>query len=111
MTENTQSPFLLVKHLEADVLRLLSQLDPAYLSTEEQQKIARIKNNLIDARLEIQDYELAETREYQLRNAADAKKYLQKVRSVITSNTLNVFGVVDVAHLTAQLEQISEQLR
>lgn len=100
-----------MKQLEADVLRLLSQLDITYMSTEEQHKVARLKNNLIDARLEIQDYELAETREDQLRNAAASKKYLQRVRTIITGNTLHVFGAVDVAHLTAQLEQISDRLR
>lgn len=111
MAENIQSPFLLVKRLEADVLRLLGQIDLMLLSIEEQQKIARLKNNLIDARLEIQDYELAETRDDQLRNAADAKKYLKKVRVVISGNQLNVFGAVDVAHLTAKIEQIADRLK
>ncbi len=101
---------MLVRRLEADVLRLLGQIDISYLSIEEQQKIAQLKNNLIDARLEIQDYELAETREHQLRNANDAKKYLKKVRIVISGNQLNVFGAVDVAHLTAKIEQIVEKL-
>jgi hypothetical protein len=111
VTEHVQSPFVLVKRLEADVLRVVSQLDITYLSTDEQHTIARLKNNLIDARLEIQDYELAETREDQLRNATNSKKYLQKVRTMITSNIRNVFGAVDVAHLTAQLEQISDKLK
>jgi hypothetical protein len=111
VTEDIQSPYLLVKRLEADVLHLLSQIDLLLLSIEEQQKIARLKNNLIDARLEIQDYELAETRENQLRNAADAKKYLKKVRIVVSSNQLNVFGAVDVAHLTAKVEQIADRLK
>lgn len=107
----TNSPFILVKRLESDVLRLLSQIDLLLLSTEEQQKIARLKNNLIDARLEIQDYELAETRENQLENAADAKRYLKKVRIFISDNNMNVFGAVDVAHLTAYIEQIADRLR
>jgi hypothetical protein len=111
VAKNTESPFILVKRLEADVLRLLGQVDISYLSIEEQHKIARLKNNLIDARLEIQDYELAETREHQLRNAIDAKKYLKKVRVVVSGNQLNVFGAVDVAHLTAKIEQIADRLR
>jgi hypothetical protein len=105
------SPFLLVKQLESDILYLLAQIDISYLSTPEQQKIAQLKNNLIDARLEIQDYELAETRENQLRNAKDAKKYLKKIRVVISGNQLNVFGAVDVAHLSAKVEQIADRLR
>lgn len=111
MTEDFQSPFLLAKRLEADVLRLVSRLDVSSLSQEEQQKISTLKHSLIDARLEIQDYELAETREDQLRNAADSKKYLLAARGIITSGSLYVFGAVDVAHLTAQIEQINDRLR
>lgn len=107
----TSSPFLLVKRLEADVLRLLSGLDVSFLSMEEQHKVSRLKHDLVDARLEIQDYELAETRDDQLRNSADSRKYLHKVKSAITDNTLHVFGAVDVAHLSAQIEQISDSLR
>ena len=106
-----ESPFLLAKRLEADVLRLVSQLDPTYLTSEQQRKAGQLRNSLIDVRLEIQDYELAETRDDQLRNAAVSKKYLQKIRLLITDNSLDVFGAVDVAHLTAQVEQISDYLR
>lgn len=77
----------------------------------DQQKIEQLRNVLIDARLEVQDYELAETRDSQLRNAKKAKKYLQVIKSTITDSELNVFGAVDVAHLTAQVEQITVRLR
>lgn len=106
-----QSPFLLTKRLEADVLSLLSQLDVTMLTQAEQQKVSTLKHTLVDARLEIQDYELAETREHQLKNAQQAKKYLQVVKAIITGSTLYVFGAVDVAHLTAKLEQINDRLR
>lgn len=104
-----KSPFLLVKRLQSDVLRLLSQVEPS--SGAEQRKIEQLQNNLIDVRIEIQDYELAETRGDQLRNKEDAEKYLQKIKSTITDSSINVFGAVDVAHLTAQVEQITDRLR
>lgn len=111
MTENIQSPFLLAKRLSADVLHLLVQIDASELAIPEQQKLERLKNALIDARLEIQDYELAETRDNQLRNAKNAQKYLAKIKNTITDSDLNVFGAVDVAHLSAQVEQIIARLR
>lgn len=86
-------------------------MDITLLTTAEQQKVSTLKHSLIDARLEIQDYELAETREDQLRNAADSKKYLQAAKTIIANGNLYVFGAVDVAHLTARLEQITERLR
>lgn len=107
----SQSPFILMKQLEGDVLRLLSHLDITLLDTKEQHLIAQLKNGLIDARLEIQDYELAETREHQLRNARDAKKYLIKIEKFITTNPSGAFGAVDTAHLFAQIGQIGDRLK
>lgn len=108
---NTTSPFLLAKQLEGDILRLLAHIDLTLLETKEQNIIAQLKNGLIDARLEIQDYELAETRDHQLRNAHDAKKYLVRIEKFITTNPANVFGAVDTAHLFAQIGQISDRLK
>ena len=106
-----KSPFLLVKQLEGDMLRLLSHLDIPTLSTKEQHAVAQLKNALIDARLEIQDYELAETRNHQLRNAKDAKGYLHNVEKLMSANPAGVFGAVDVAHLTAYIGQITDKLK
>lgn len=107
----TISPFLLAKRLEADVLRLLSHIDYTELNPSEQQGLSTLKNSLIDARLEIQDYELAETREYQLKNAQQAKEYLATAQAGIIKNPANTFGAVDVAHLTAYIGQIVDNLR
>lgn len=102
---------MLVKGLETDVLRLLSHFDVADLDVRQQQDLAQLKNGLIDARLEIQDYELAETRDDQLRNAKTAKKYLHNVEKLIVANPAGIFGAVDVAHLTAYIGQIQDKLR
>lgn len=105
------SPFLLIKQLQLDVFRALSPIDSASLATPEQQTLLKLKNCLVDARLDVQDYELAETRDDQLRNAKEAKERLDFVHDAITRNTLQVFGAVDVAHLSAQISQIKERLR
>lgn len=107
----SESPFLLIRQLESDVTRLLAQLDIALLTLAEQRKVSELKHSLIDARLEIQDYELAETREDQLRNAKDSKKYLHTAQTIVSSNTIHVFGAVDVAHIVAQIGQIIDRLR
>ena len=105
------SPYVLAKQLEGDIIRLLAHIDTADLNTKEQHTLAQLKNGLIDARLEIQDYELAETREDQLRNAKIAKKYLQNVEKLMVANPTGVFGPVDVAHLTAYIGQITDRLK
>lgn len=107
----TQSPFLLVKQLQGDVLRRLAHVDSADLSPAQQQDLADMKNGLIDARLDIQDYELAETRDDQLRNARDAKKRLVIIHTLVTQDSLGVFDAVDTAHISAQIEQVIDRLR
>lgn len=107
----SKSPFLLVKQLEGDVLRLLSELDMTLLTSKEQQQVNLLKHGLVDARLEVQDYELAETRDDQLRNAKQAKKYLHAAEKLVLANPAGVFGAVDIAYLSAYIGQISDKLR
>jgi|ERR1700741_1219924 len=109
--KNNNSPFILAKQLEGNILRLLAHIDITDLSTKEQHMIAQLKNSLVDARLEIQDYELAETRDHQLKNARESKKYLHNVEKLILSNPASAFGAVDVAHLTAYIGQITDRLK
>lgn len=110
MTEIIQSPFVLVKRLQTDILRILSGIDSAELDTKERQAFLMLQNSLFDARLDIQDYELAETREHQLGNLKDAHTRLESLQHVISNGPLQVFGPVDVAHLNAQIEQIKDRL-
>lgn len=107
----SESPYVLAKRLEADIVRLLSGLDVSLLTPKEHGALAELKNTMIDARLDVQDYELAETRDFQLQNAADAKQRLLVVQGHISTNTLHVFGAVDVAHLTARIGQITDLLK
>ncbi len=104
------SPFLLVKQLESDVLRLLSTIEITDLDIVQQRTLTQLKNSLVDARLDVQDYELAETRELQIGNRDDARRRLEYVQKTIADNTFNAFGSVDVAHLIAQIGQISDHL-
>jgi len=83
----------------------------ADLNTVQRQELSELKNGLIDARLEIQDYELAETRDFQVQNAKQAKEYLKTVQEAVAKNSFNAFGAVDVAHLTAYIGQIQDNLR
>lgn len=77
-----------------------------------QQKIvAAIKRELVDCRLDIRDYELSETRAEQLNNAKNAQKRLDDLRKyILSASEYDIFGAVDVAQLTAQLDQIAEYI-
>lgn len=108
---NKESPFMLVSELKQDILRQLSRLDIVSLPTKEQEVIEQLRGEIVDARLDIKDYELAETRDDQLRNAKDAKKRLHTVEQLILANPSNIFGSVEVAQLTAYIGHITDRLR
>ena len=78
----------------------------------ERRVVASLKSELTDARLDIRDYELSETREEQLGKVRDAKRRLELIRKgILAASEYNIFTAIDVAQLTAQLEQISENVR
>ena len=105
------SPFLMIKALDTQLRGTLSRLDVASLPLSEQKVVRALRNDLTDARLDVRDYELSETREEQLRKAKEAKARLSKVRKeILTASEYNVFSAVDVAQLSAQIEQIIEKL-
>ena len=73
---------------------------------------AKLMQALGDARIYASDYELSEVREEQLDNAKKAKKYLEQARaSILKASETNIFGAVDVAQLSAQIDQIIGDLK
>ena len=107
-----ESPFLLTKALETQLNGVLSSLDVFELPAAERKLVDRLRRDITDARLDTRDYELSETRDEQLRKAADAKKRLERLRrEILAASEYNVFSAVDVAQLSAQLEQIMELLQ
>lgn len=105
------SPFLLIKALETQLRGTLSSFDLASVPVSERNVITALRNDLTDARLDVRDYELSETREEQLRKAKEAKARLSRIRKeILTASEYNVFNAVDVAQYSAQLEQIIDKL-
>jgi len=101
-----------MKSLETRLSGVLSRFDTFSLPEAEQKIIEALRQNVVDARLDIRDYELSETRAGQLQKAEEARQRLEHVRKgVLAASEYNVFSATDVAHLSAQLEQIIENIR
>ena len=108
MAEN-QSPFLLVKTVETQLVSVLSALDVYALPMAQQKVVAQLRRDIVDLRLDTRDYELSETREEQLRKAHEAGARLTMVRSgILKASEYDIFGAVDVALLSAKLERVQE---
>ncbi len=107
-----ESPFLAIKALETQVKGILRGFDLYGDDAAYRKAIKELKQELTDARLDIRDYELSETRAEQLDNAKQAKKRLEQIRrQILAASEYNVFSAIDVAQLTAQIEQITENVR
>ncbi|HSX05780.1 MAG TPA: hypothetical protein VLF69_04895 [Candidatus Saccharimonadales bacterium] len=105
-----QSPFLAMQQLEVQLKSLLRTVDTDLLTPDEQKALASLRRLAADARLDIRDYELSETRAEQLGKMQTAQQQLQKLQNAVLAAG-NVFGPADVAHLGAQLEQMNGWLR
>jgi hypothetical protein len=106
----SMSPFLAMQRAESQIKALLRSVDMESLETVEKKTVSGLRRLAVDTRLDIRDYELSETREEQLKCAAESKKMLAKLRAAILAAGA-AFGAADVAQLTAQLEQIESWVR
>lgn len=106
------SVLVLMRALEARINGVLSALDLYDLPVEERKIVKSIKSDLTDARLDIRDYEVADTLAEQTRMGKQAQKRLEKIRKeILAASEYNVFNAVDVALYTAQLEQIVDEVK
>lgn len=106
-----QSPFLLIKDLEKQIIGRLAGVDVQSVSLPERKLVEALRRQIVDVRLDIRDYELSETRGEQLDNAKQAVSRLINIRKdILTLSEYGIFSAADVAQLTAQLDQIAERI-
>jgi len=95
----------------ADTNRIVSGVDAMELELTVQRMVAHLKGDMIDMKLDVRDYELAETRHEQLRHAQDARRRLDQIRkSILTASDYGIFSSIDVAQLTAQADRLIDDL-
>lgn len=107
----TRSPLTLMNALGAQIINILSPIDVHDLPQTTQKIIAPIRQQIIDARLDVRDYELAETRVEQQTLARTARERLETVQtSILAGSSEGIFGAADVAELSARIQQIISKL-
>jgi hypothetical protein len=106
------SPSGLVKQIDTQVNMILRKIDWQEVGEKPRKAVLELRQNLADAKTYSTDYELSEMRQEQLDNAKKAKKWLEKARlAILRASEFDVFGPVDTAHLTAQIEQAEADLK
>jgi hypothetical protein len=105
------TPLTKIKQLETVINSILRTHDVQALERETQKAVAHLKRELTDARLDIRDAEFADTGEDYRRHVSDAKARLVKVnKSILNLSSDGLFKPVDVAELSAKLDQLSSEL-
>ena len=106
-----QSLLQQAKELETHVNRLLMEHDVQMLGMPAQRAVGVLKNQLADARLDVRDYELAETRAEQLEAAKAAQTRFEELqRSILKASEYQLLSAIDVAHMSALAQKISTKL-
>ena len=107
-----QSPFKLMRGLSAQIGTMLSPIDMHALPQAAQKVALPIRRQIIDARLEVRDYDLAQSRAEQLQFARAGKERLELLHeSILAASAHGLFSAADVAQLSAQLQQIISLLQ
>lgn len=106
------SPFVLSTRLAGYIGNILSAYDIDLLDQGQRREFALMRQLMADARLDARDYELSETRAEQLENAITTKNRLEKLRLLmLRSSEHDIFSAIDVAQISAQLDEIIARLR
>jgi len=106
------TPSGLVKQIDTQVSMILRKTVWEEVGEKPRKAVLELRQNLADARIYAQDYELSEMRDEQLDNAKKAKKWLERAQQqMLRASEFNVFGPIDVAHLSAQLDQVKADLK
>jgi hypothetical protein len=107
------STFTLAKQLDADITRIVaSARSTGALDSQVQQQLKLLKIDMTGMRLDIRDYESAETKAEQLRFGKTATERLRSVQQgILLASQYAIFSAIEVAQLSAQIAQLQELLQ
>lgn len=105
------SLYVLVRRLGTDITRVVARIDVSQLDASQRHILTRLRGNIADARLDVREYEFAETRAEQIQSAKEGRERLEQLRkSMLTASEYNFFSAIEVAALSAQIDRIIDSL-
>ncbi len=106
-----RSPLALIRDIDTQVRGALNFVDVDDLPPEQRQLVALIKSEITDARLDIRDFDVAETAAQQQRLGREARNRLAGLQQhILHASEFNLFSAADVAQLSTNIQQISTHL-
>lgn len=108
---SNESALVLATRLSHELNAILSALDIDLIGKETAKDIDAIRRLTADARLDIRDHELADSRADMEKYARAATKRLDALRvQILKASEHGIFGAIDVAQLSTQLDAIVADL-
>jgi len=105
------SPFERAKALDAQLRVLVSNFDIDSLQSADRDILRTLKSLVIDVRLDMRDYGMAETKREQDNLAKALRKRLEQLeQTIVKAGEYDLVGAVDVAQLSAEAQQIMADL-
>jgi hypothetical protein len=100
-----------MQQLQTIIYGVIRGFDVQTLPRETQTIVAKLKREIADARLDIRDAEFADTAVEYKRHVAEAKvRLIQVNKAILVLSSEGLFRAVEVAELSAKLEQLSDEL-
>lgn len=91
---------------------ILNNLDLNTLSREELKLMGTIKHMVADARLDIRDWEMSDSRAEMQANAKAAIHRIEQARaSILLASERNWFSAIDIAEISARFDRFVSELR
>lgn len=98
-----------IKHLERQINLKLRSVQLEDLTREERQYVSQIKLALNESRLDVRDYEYAQTRQEQVKWAKLGRHNLLALNALLLKLD-TVFGAADIAASSAYIDKIADSL-
>lgn len=106
------SPLKMARELEGAIGKAVAKLDIDALPLAQQKMIADLRRQATDIRLDTRDYDFAETRVEQQATSREARTRLEQMRqNIVATSHWDIFSAVEVAHLSAQIQQLISSLQ
>jgi hypothetical protein len=91
---------------------ILSRIDLDVLDRTQIRLVGTIKRLTADTRLDIRDWEMAETREEMLGHSHEALKRLEQTReAILLASQYDIFSAIEVGEISAHFDLFANELR
>ena len=110
--ENNQSLLQQMTRVAGQVGSILTALDVDLLDRPQLKLAGTIKRLMAEARLDIRDWEMSDSKAEMQKNATEAVQRIEQVRaSILLASEHNLFTTIDIAEISVQFDHIIRELK